>query len=83
LKDDLRFVLITSYAAVEPLADAPASAAATDVVGIKLVVEKSAYTKCVRCWHHREDVGTHAEHPEICNRCVENIDGTGEVREFA
>lgn len=83
LKDDLRFVLITSYAAVESLVDAPENATSTEVVGIKLVIEKSVYTKCVRCWHHREDVGSHVDHPEICSRCVENIDGTGETREFA
>ncbi|WP_454259197.1 isoleucine--tRNA ligase [Pseudoxanthomonas mexicana] len=38
--------------------------------------------KCVRCWHHRADVGAHAEHPELCGRCVSNIDGAGETREW-
>ncbi|MES9848885.1 MAG: zinc finger domain-containing protein, partial [Candidatus Thiodiazotropha sp.] len=38
---------------------------------------------CVRCWHHREDVGSNAEHPQLCGRCVENVDGDGEPRHFA
>ncbi|MDR7067512.1 isoleucyl-tRNA synthetase [Pseudoxanthomonas japonensis] len=37
-------------------------------------------TKCVRCWHYRADVGQHAAHPELCGRCVDNIDGAGENR---
>jgi len=37
-------------------------------------------TKCIRCWHHRADVGVHAEHPDICGRCVSNIEGPGEDR---
>jgi isoleucyl-tRNA synthetase len=46
-------------------------------------VTKSSGEKCVRCWHHREDVGTLAAHPELCGRCVENVDGAGEARAFA
>lgn len=38
--------------------------------------------KCVRCWHHRADVGAHAEHPELCGRCVDNIEGPGEDRRW-
>ena len=42
----------------------------------------STAAKCVRCWHHREDVGRHAEHPELCGRCVRNVDGAGEERRW-
>lgn len=83
LKDDLRFVLITSYADVQGLSDAPSSAVETEMPGLQLLIEKSEHEKCVRCWHHREDVGSHANHPEICGRCVDNIDGAGESREYA
>jgi len=37
----------------------------------------------VRCWHHRHDVGGHADHPELCGRCVENVVGAGETRRHA
>ncbi len=39
--------------------------------------------KCVRCWHIRPDVGTHAVHTKLCGRCIDNIDGSGEVRQYA
>ena len=84
LEDELRFVLITSYARLYKLADKPADAIdAEDVSGLALVVKASEYPKCVRCWHHREDVGANAEHPELCGRCVENVAGEGEVRHYA
>ncbi|MNQ21689.1 Isoleucine--tRNA ligase [compost metagenome] len=83
LGDELRFVLITSYASLAPLADAPAEAVDSELPGLKLRVVKSAHGKCVRCWHFRADVGQHAEHPEICGRCIDNVHGAGEVREHA
>ena len=42
----------------------------------------SDHAKCVRCWHHREDVGLNADHPELCGRCVDNAFGAGEARRF-
>ncbi len=82
LQDELRFVLITSSAIVS---DAPVSelAEATDVEGLSVLIEANADEKCVRCWHQRPDVGQHTRHPELCDRCVDNIDGEGEVRHFA
>jgi len=80
--DELRFVLITSAASVAPTAQA-ANAVATDIEGLSVAVVKTGHAKCARCWHHREDVGAHAAHPELCGRCVENVDGDGEVRYFA
>lgn len=83
LGDELRFALITSYARLHPIEDAPVEAKATDLAELKLVANKSTYTKCTRCWHLREDVGQSAEHPELCGRCVENVAGEGEPRQFA
>ena len=81
LGDELRFVFITSAAQVAPLGEAPADSAEGD--GFRVVVGASAHEKCIRCWHRREDVGTHSEHPEICGRCVDNISGPGEQRAYA
>ena len=83
LGDELRFVLITSQAALAPLAQADEQAVVTEVDGLKLRIVKSAATKCARCWHLRDDVGSNPAHPEICGRCVENIEGAGEVRKHA
>jgi isoleucyl-tRNA synthetase len=74
LGDDLRFVTITSSAKVFK---------ATDKSAQKIIVKPSAHKKCERCWHYRADVGSHAEHPSICGRCVSNLFGAGEVRKYA
>jgi isoleucyl-tRNA synthetase len=47
------------------------------------VINKSEHEKCARCWHHREEVGTIEAHPELCQRCVDNVDGDGEERLYA
>jgi len=83
LENELRFVLITSDAEVLPLDQAPASAVESDMAGLKIAVIPSTAEKCVRCWHRRPEVGRIAAHPELCERCVENVDGTGERRIFA
>ena len=36
-------------------------------------VEKAAGQKCDRCWMYSESVGTHADHPTLCSRCVEEV----------
>jgi isoleucyl-tRNA synthetase len=83
LSDELRFVLLTSKAAIADIDQAPADSIDTEVEGLSLSVASSSAPKCDRCWHHSEDVGTIAAHPELCGRCVTNIDGEGETREFA
>ncbi len=74
LGDDLRFVTITSSAKVYKAASNAEQ---------KIVVSSSKYTKCERCWHYRADVGSHADHPTICGRCVSNLFGAGEERKYA
>jgi len=81
LGDELRFVLITSSAAVEPRAAAPP--AAIEDSGWLIGVTPSTAVKCVRCWHRRADVGRVPGHPKICGRCAGNLEGPGETRRFA
>ena len=50
---------------------------------LKISVSKSSAEKCVRCWHRNKSVGSSKKHPELCNRCEENLDGPGEDRRFA
>jgi isoleucyl-tRNA synthetase len=82
LGDELRFVLITSAASVEGLEAAADVAESSELPGLKLAVRKTTRAKCPRCWHYAADVGASREHPEICGRCVENIEGPGESRRF-
>ncbi len=85
LGDELRFVLITSYARVHPLEEQPDDAYAAELpdADVWIRATPSAHPKCVRCWHHREDVGRDPGHPELCGRCVENVTGAGETRRYA
>lgn len=70
LGDELRFVMITSRA---DLHKGPAS----------ISVHQSQAQKCARCWHYVPSVGSVAEHPTLCSRCVDNLFGAGETRRFA
>ncbi|MGO2088474.1 MAG: isoleucine--tRNA ligase [Oceanisphaera sp.] len=80
LGDELRFVLLTSDVDIQPLANAD-DAADTELDGLKINVAKSDAEKCSRCWHHVADVNV--EQAGVCGRCVTNISGDGEVRQFA
>ncbi len=35
--------------------------------------QKSSYDKCQRCWNYWPTVGTSAEHPDLCKRCIEVV----------
>ncbi|VAW53493.1 Isoleucyl-tRNA synthetase [hydrothermal vent metagenome] len=86
LKEELRFVLITSKASMQNIKDATDDCVEKTIDSgqtIKIKTSASDDIKCVRCWHHREDVGSNTEHPELCGRCVENVTGDGEQRLFA
>ena len=83
LGDELRFVLITSKAEVKALADKPADVASGELEGIAVSVARSNGEKCPRCWHYSDKIGVNPEHPTLCPRCVENVAGNGEVRQFA
>jgi isoleucyl-tRNA synthetase len=84
LQDELRFVLLTSSASVAPFADAPADAQQSELLkGLKIAFSKADGEKCPRCWHYTTDVGQVAEHAELCGRCVTNVAGDGEKRNFA
>jgi isoleucyl-tRNA synthetase len=69
LKDDLRFVMITSRATVRGDAAGPAV----------VTVAPSPNPKCERCWHYRADVNGEG----LCGRCVSNLQGAGEPRTYA
>lgn len=71
LGEDLRFVLIVSAVTLKPGAET------------RIVVRAAGHAKCERCWHYRADVGTHSKHPGLCGRCVDNMEGHGEVRSHA
>jgi isoleucyl-tRNA synthetase len=85
IKDELRFIFITSHARIHSAVQRPPNAEAVPEFADRLwiVASPSAHAKCIRCWHHRDDVGVNTRHPEICLRCVSNVEGEGEVRLYA
>ncbi len=74
LGDDLRFVFITSRATVHQVATEAEQ---------RIEVSPSTNSKCERCWHYRADVGGDIQHPTLCGRCVSNLFGKGEARQYA
>jgi isoleucyl-tRNA synthetase len=83
MRDELRFLLITGDAKVSNLSALPASAVKASQEDVWIEVIPSASPKCVRCYQLRADVGSNLTHPEICSRCVINVEGPGEERHFA
>jgi isoleucyl-tRNA synthetase len=75
LTDELRFVLITSYARWYSIDEKSSEAIESEIPGLFIQASASKYDKCVRCWHHRKDVGSHEKHPELCERCISSVDG--------
>jgi isoleucyl-tRNA synthetase len=85
LGPELRFLLITSHADVHECAAPPPQAVPAPnaaASGVWIVLAPTQEPKCVRCWQRRADVGADSRHPQLCLRCVSNVEGPGERREF-
>lgn len=74
-QDELHFIFITSKARVHAYSAPDEEATESEIDGLSIVARASIHKKCVRCWHHTEDIGSNPEHPEICGRCIANIGG--------
>lgn len=83
LGEELRFILITSSAQVVPEHAGPVEVVMTEVPGLALDIQPTTASKCERCWHRVSDVDKDPAFPGICKRCIENIAGPGEKRQFA
>ena len=85
INSELRFVLITSAAQLLPISEKSNDAIECKLENTSIFISASVALgeKCVRCWHKREEVGQDEKHPELCGRCVQNIEGKGEKRAYA
>ena len=83
LGNELHFVFITSRADVYGDTDRPDDVRQSELDGLWIKVTASSRGKCVRCWHRCEDIGVDPSHPDLCGRCVVNVDGAGEARYFS
>ena len=82
VEDELRFLFINSALSINPLQAAPEQAIAVEGQAYKILANVSEYKKCVRCWHYVQSVGQDAHDPELCERCISNVHGSGELRRY-
>jgi len=82
ITNELRSLSITWRRDLRQLAAKPATAVKAENAEAWVFAAASTNGKCVRCWHYRADVGSSADDPELCGRCVENVNGQGEVRNY-
>jgi len=72
LAEELRFFLISGDVSV----------GVVEADEVFVLAQPTDKAKCVRCWHHRADIGANPAHPELCGRCASNVDGPGEDRRW-
>src|SRR3546814_20136176 len=70
LVDELLFLLISGDVSL---------AADDDAHQITVIASATTKAKCVRCWHHRADVGNDAAPPQLCERSDERRVGQASV----
>jgi isoleucyl-tRNA synthetase len=71
---DLSEIAITSGAEIVR-GDIPADAfRLPDVTGAGVVFAHAQGAKCARCWMVLPEVGSHAAHPDLCNRCTDAVE---------
>ncbi len=49
--------------------------AAQEIPGLLVEVSKAAGEKCIRCWFTLDSVGQNEQHPQICRRCSQVLEG--------
>jgi isoleucyl-tRNA synthetase len=71
--EDLRALLIVSQLVLVEEKDIVKPFRSEEIPGLVVGVEKARGVKCERCWIYEESVGSGAEHPTVCGRCVSNL----------
>ena len=62
-------VTITSGVTIVGGEAPPGAFSLPDVKGVAVIANLSPGGKCERCWRVLAEVGSHADHPHLCNRC--------------
>jgi isoleucyl-tRNA synthetase len=71
--EDMRSLLIVSQLQVAQEKDIVAPFKSEEIEGLVVGVEKARGGKCERCWIYEESVGSDANHPTVCARCLPNL----------
>ena len=69
--DDLRDLFIVSKVSFKK---ADAAQPAPELEGLAVLVEAAPGDKCERCWVHDTSVGSNADHPTVCSRCLKALE---------
>lgn len=73
---DLPALLIVSQ--VELNHDLGADATSPLLRDLRVAVRPARGAKCQRCWNYSEAVGSHSEHPGLCDRCLRVVTAAGQ-----
>jgi isoleucyl-tRNA synthetase len=79
LKNSAQELKVLAQVAELTISGEPASMAqplaAQEIPGLLLQVTKASGEKCVRCWFTLDSVGQNDQHPQICHRCSQVLEG--------
>lgn len=81
LKKELKFILLVSHVKILDYNKNTKNIKESSIKGLKIFLKKSQGIKCLRCWHY-EKIENICKIEKICNRCIKNIKGAGEIRQF-
>jgi isoleucyl-tRNA synthetase len=71
--EDLRALLIVSDILIVDETEIGEAYRSAEMAGLMVGVSRAKGEKCHRCWIYSETVGTSAEHPALCERCMGNL----------
>jgi isoleucyl-tRNA synthetase len=71
--EDLRALLIVSQLQLADEREITKPYKSEEIKGLFVGVEKARGVKCERCWIYEESVGSNAQHPTVCSRCLPNL----------
>jgi len=69
----LRSLLIVSQVELTDRKEIAEPYESAEYEGLVIGVSRARGEKCNRCWNYSETVGADAEHPDICERCRNNL----------
>ena len=75
--DHLRYIFIVSAVSLVAGENLKEGYESEELPGVKVEVKASRDQKCERCWVHDPSVGTAAQHPTICGRCLQALTEMG------
>ncbi|QCI22032.1 isoleucine--tRNA ligase [Buchnera aphidicola] len=83
LSKELKFIFLTSEVKIKNYKTAPMNTKKSkNIAYFKIFLKKFEGKKCLRCWHYFNNDKICINN-DICNRCILNTTGDGEIRIFA